>query len=316
MTPSATLPAPAGGEIGGGEIAGRWTGSWTGTGIFNSNRRDSVSVDFVQQGDVGQGRLVLEGTGAAESVPWEIRRAGQWGTIVTAKVSQRTVKLRHQLDERLFAVDLELSEDGQRMAGLIRGTRPAVGLLLTREPAKAEPAAPEAQQAAVAPPEPEPVKPEPEPPVIAMVPEQKLEPVVETPAETSAETPAETPARPKQEELSSVADLPAIHFDFDKADLRPDALDRLQGHAQWLKTHADVEVLIEGHCDEKGTAEYNVALGERRAKSVRDYFTAAFGIPAERITTVSYGKERQACAADTPDCHEMNRRAEFRVKGR
>jgi peptidoglycan-associated lipoprotein len=289
-------------EPSGGEIAGQWTGNWTGTGIFYSSRGDAVSINFVQEGNLGHGRLVLESTGAAEAVPWEVRRAGMWGTSVIAKVSDGTVKLRHQVDERLFAVDLALSDDGERMSGVVKGTWPPVGLVLARHHAKTQPA-PGPPQAAVAPPAPEPVKTEPEPQVVAMVPEAK--------PETKEE---EAPARPKQEELTSVAALTAVHFDFDKADLRPDALNQLRGHAAWLKDNADVGVLIEGHCDEKGTAEYNVALGERRAKSVRE-FLASYGIAEDRITTVSYGKERHACAADTADCHEMNRRTEFRVKG-
>ena len=300
VVPTAVVPEPSGGEI-----AGRWTGNWTGTGIFYSSRGDAVSVNFVQQGNLAHGRLVLESTGAAEAVPWEIRRAGQWGTAVIAKVSDGKVKLRHQVEERLFAVDLALSEDGERMSGVVKGTFPPVGLVLARQPSKSTPGAPEPPQAAGVPPAPapEPVKSEPTQ-VVAMVPEAK--------PETKEE---EAPARPKQEELTSVAALTAVHFDFDKADLRPEVLDQLQGHAAWLKANEDVAVLIEGHCDEKGTAEYNVALGERRAKSVREYFTT-YGIAPDRIATVSYGKERQACAADTTDCHEMNRRAEFRVKGR
>ena len=114
----------------------------------------------------------------------------------------------------------------------------------------------------------------------------------------------------------AVQELPAIHFDFDKAELRPEAVDRLLGYAGWLKDHDDTVVMIEGHCDERGTAEYNVALGDRRAKSVRDRLSA-YGITSDRISTVSYGKERPACAVpDTAECHEMNRRAEFRIKSR
>jgi len=114
----------------------------------------------------------------------------------------------------------------------------------------------------------------------------------------------------------AVQELTAIHFDFDKAELRPESVDRLIAHAGWLKDHDDTVVMIEGHCDERGTAEYNVALGDRRAKSVRDRLSA-YGITSDRISTVSYGKERPACATtDTAACHEMNRRTEFRIKSR
>ena len=282
------------------DIAGRWEGKWTGAGLFYSDRRETVFINFNQQGDLGAGRLVLEGTGAFESVPWEVRRSGQWGIPVIAKISDRTVMLRHQLDGRLFSVNLELSENGQRMAGVVKGSWPPVGLVLMREPSKTQPPAPQ-QHAVIAPPAPQPVATEPAPPMIAV------------PEDRSKTNENVATARPRQEEFTSVAALIAIHFDFDRADLRPDAVDVLHGHATWLKDNADVAVLIEGHCDEKGTAEYNVALGERRAKSVRDYLTAS-GIASDRITTVSYGKERKACADGTRDCHELNRRAEFRVK--
>lgn len=292
-------------ESSGVDIAGRWTGNWTGTGLYHSVRDDTLTLDLVQRGDMGHGRMVLEGTGAAESVPEDIRRAGLWGTRVLAKISGDKVTLRHHVDGRLFTADLKLSEGGQQMVGLVRGTHPHVGLVLTREQPRTPdpPAVP--HQAAMAPPAPEPAKIEPAPPVIAMAPEPKPEANEET----------AMPARPRQEEFMAVQELTAVHFDFDKADLRPDAVDQLQAHAEWLKEHVDTAVLVEGHCDERGTAEYNVALGDRRAKSVRDHL-AAYGIAADRVSTISYGKEHQACAADTAQCHETNRRAEFRVKSR
>jgi peptidoglycan-associated lipoprotein len=296
------------------DLAGRWTGNWTGPGLFHSTtREDAVTLDFVQQGNVGHGRLVIEGAIAAESVPEEIRRAGQWGTRVYARISRDTVTLRHHVDGRLFTADLKLSETGDQMYGFVRGSRPHVGLLLTRAQARKAPdapAAPAPQQSAMAtpPPAPEPARIEPAPPVIALVPEPKPE------EQPQAKEPVDT-ARPLQNEFVAVQELTAIHFDYDKADLRPDALDTLQGHVEWLKAHADTAVQIAGHCDERGTAEYNLALGDRRAKSVRDHLST-FGIAPDRVSTVSHGKERPACGADTPQCHEMNRRAEFRVKDR
>ncbi|HYS17924.1 MAG TPA: OmpA family protein, partial [Candidatus Binatia bacterium] len=83
----------------------------------------------------------------------------------------------------------------------------------------------------------------------------------------------------------------------------------------WLKENADTLVLIEGNCDERGTAEYNLALGDRRAKSAMDYLEAN-GIAKERLSTVSYGKERPVCTADTEECKNQNRRADFRIKSR
>jgi peptidoglycan-associated lipoprotein len=291
--PSASVAQPSSVDV-----AGRWRGHWIGTGIFQSHREDDVRIDLVQVGDAGYGRLVFQGAGAAESVPMAVRFDGQLGTRVIAQISPDTVTLRHQLDGRWFTADLKLAEGGERMSGFVRGSHPKVGLVLTREPRKAvpEPSAP-APQAANATPTPEPQ------PQVAMVPAPDPEP-------KNTEVPTE---RPKQHEFVAVQELTAIHFEFDKSELRPDALDTLSTHAGWLKEHADTAVLIEGHCDERGTSEYNVALGERRANAVRDYLSQQ-GIASERLATISHGKERPACAADTADCHEMNRRAEFRVK--
>jgi peptidoglycan-associated lipoprotein len=295
--PSAAISQPS--EV---DLGGRWTGSWTGTGLFpTALREDAITLDLVQRGDVGHGRLVVEGAIAAEAVPVEIRRAGQWGTRVYARIQDNTVTLRHHIDGRLFTADFEVSEDGSRMLGFVRGSWPKVGMLLTREQPRTAPEAPAVpQQAAVAPPAPEPARDEPAPPAIAMAPEP---------------APAEDTARPRQTEFMAVQELTAIHFDYDKATLRPDALDQLEGHIAWLKEHADTAVQIAGHCDERGTAEYNLALGDRRAKSVRDHLYA-HGIEPDRISTVSHGKELPACAASTAQCHEMNRRAEFRVRER
>ena len=280
------------------DIAGRWRGHWTGTGIFQSSREDDVTIDLVQTGNAGYGQLVLQGTGAAESVPVAIRLNGQLGTQVVAQISPGTITLRHQLDGRLFTADLKLSEGGERMVGFVRESYPRVGLVLTREPRKAvpEPSA-QAPQAAKTTPIPEPQ------PQVAMVPAPDLE-------RKDTEVPTE---RPRQQEFVAVQELTAIHFEFDKSELRPDALDTLSTHAGWLKEHADTAILIEGHCDERGTSEYNVALGERRANAVRGYLSQQ-GIASERLVTISYGKERPACTADTADCHEMNRRSEFRAK--
>jgi peptidoglycan-associated lipoprotein len=302
-------------ESSGPNLAGKWTGNWMGTGLFpTALREDAVSLDLVQQGNVGHGRLVVEGTTAAEAVPWEIRRAGQWGTRVIAQISADKVTLRHHVDGRVFTADLRVNDAGDRMIGHVRDSWPRVGMVLTREQPKTPPAPQQSAKAAPAPepaPAPtvgEPARIEPAPQVVAMIPEPK-------PEEQPQPKEPENTARPKQSEFLAVQELPAIHFDYDKSELRADAVDTLQGHIAWLKEHADSEVQIAGHCDERGTSEYNLALGDRRAKSVRDHFSA-YGIAPERVSTVSHGKERPACGADTPQCHEINRRAEFKVRAR
>ena len=98
-----------------------------------------------------------------------------------------------------------------------------------------------------------------------------------------------------------------VHFGFDRFDLTNEARDVLRGQADWLKQHDSIAVTIAGHADERGTREYNLALGERRAISVRS-FLIALGIDPERIRTVSYGKERPVDPASTEEAWGKNRR--------
>jgi peptidoglycan-associated lipoprotein len=100
------------------------------------------------------------------------------------------------------------------------------------------------------------------------------------------------------------------YFDYDKASIRPDARDALSQTAQFLRSYPDVKVSIEGHCDERGSTEYNLALGDRRAQAVKD-FMASLGITADRMDTISYGKERQACSDHAESCWQQNRRGHF-----
>jgi peptidoglycan-associated lipoprotein len=302
VTPPAT-PSASIGEPSSLDLSGRWHGTWTGTGIFHSTRKDEVRVDLVQQGDRGLGRLVFDGAIAAESVPEVARFQGLNGIPVVAEIRPGTVKMHHQQDGRLFTADLKVYEGGDRLFGIVRGSHPTVGLLLTRARPAAAPAAPEPPAQLQSQQEPEPAR---ETTVAMVAPPAEPEKSQETAATTD---------RASQEEFTAAPELTAIRFDFDKAVIRSDAADVLVGHATWLKDHGDTAVLIEGHCDERGTAEYNVALGDRRAKAVKDYL-ALYGVAADRISTVSYGKERPTCTASTDACREENRRAEFRVKSR
>ncbi len=99
-----------------------------------------------------------------------------------------------------------------------------------------------------------------------------------------------------------------IYFDFDEYEIRPDAKPILQSIASWLLKNTSVNILIEGHCDERGTDEYNLALGDRRAKATRDYLTA-LGVPSNRIEMLSYGEEKPLCTEKTEECWAKNRRA-------
>jgi peptidoglycan-associated lipoprotein len=97
-------------------------------------------------------------------------------------------------------------------------------------------------------------------------------------------------------------------FDYDKADVRPDARDALTQTAQFLRSYPQIKVVVEGHCDERGSTEYNLALGDRRAAAAKQFLTS-LGISADRMETVSYGKERPFCSASTEECYQQNRRA-------
>jgi peptidoglycan-associated lipoprotein len=139
-----------------------------------------------------------------------------------------------------------------------------------------------------------------------------------TPAPPSAPTttPAPpSPARPAPSEFAAIPELQDIHFDFDKYDIRPGDAKTLDVNAAWLKANANQLVLIEGHCDERGTNEYNLALGERRAKSTMNYLVSQ-GVQANRITIISYGEERPLCTEHNETCWAKNRRAHFLVKPR
>jgi peptidoglycan-associated lipoprotein len=100
------------------------------------------------------------------------------------------------------------------------------------------------------------------------------------------------------------------YFDFNKSDIRADAQQALNADAEFFKGHPSLTFTIEGHCDERGTEEYNLGLGDRRANSVKE-FLVNLGVAASRITTISYGKDRPFCTEHTEECWQQNRRAHF-----
>ena len=101
-----------------------------------------------------------------------------------------------------------------------------------------------------------------------------------------------------------------VYFDYDKADIRGDQQASVQADAQFLSQHTNVNFTIEGHCDERGSTEYNLALGDQRASAVKNALTAA-GVNASRIKTISYGKEKPFCTDHSEGCWQQNRRAHF-----
>jgi len=145
----------------------------------------------------------------------------------------------------------------------------------------------------------------------------KPEPVAERPA-VEPEKPAEEPVtepviEPEPEVVRLTEDQFKIaYFDFDKYNLRSDARAALEANARLLRDYPNVKVLIEGHCDERGTVEYNLALGERRARASMDYLTS-LGIGGDRLEIISYGKERPVALGHNEDSWAKNRRAEFTI---
>lgn len=124
-------------------------------------------------------------------------------------------------------------------------------------------------------------------------------------------------AKKEREAVKEVAPkiraLESIHFDFDKYNIRPPDREVLARHAEWLKGNKEAKVTIEGHCDERGTVEYNLALGERRANEAKKYLVS-LGVEADRIKTVSYGKERPIDPRQNEEAWAKNRRAEFVIE--
>jgi len=152
------------------------------------------------------------------------------------------------------------------MAALVAGGCASKEVVKAEEPVKA---------ATVAPEPPKPVA----PPVVA---EPKVEP---------------KPVEAQAAKAAAPVSFEAVYFDFDKSDLRQDARDVLNKNAEAIKADAGAKIKIEGNCDERGSAEYNLALGERRAKSAMQYLIT-LGIPADRLSVISYGKEKAKAGTD------------------
>ncbi len=157
-----------------------------------------------------------------------------------------------------------------------------------------------------APPPPPPVAPEAPPPAPPPPPKPEVAPVVDEYARMKAMS---------AEEIEKSGLLKEIFFDFDKSDIREQDRATLSQDADALKKFDFLRITVEGHCDERGTVEYNLALGERRAKAAFDYLVS-LGVPADRMKTVSYGKEVPVCTQSSEDCWQRNRRAHFTVTGK
>jgi peptidoglycan-associated lipoprotein len=110
--------------------------------------------------------------------------------------------------------------------------------------------------------------------------------------------------------MGMAAELSSIYFDFDKSMIREDMRASLEANGRWLLANPKAAVTIQGHADERGTNEYNLALGERRARAIKQ-FLAAMGVDSGRLSTISYGEERPVCTESQEDCWWKNRRGQF-----
>lgn len=159
----------------------------------------------------------------------------------------------------------------------------------------------------------------------------KPKPAVPQPPPPAPATPPPAPAPPPREvpqvneydrlkamaadEIDRMGLLAEIHFDYDRSDIREGDRAILSKNAEVLKKFDFLRVTVEGHCDERGSVEYNLALGDRRAKAAFDYLVS-LGVPAARLKTVSYGKEVPLCQEHNEDCWARNRRDRFTVTGK
>jgi peptidoglycan-associated lipoprotein len=165
-----------------------------------------------------------------------------------------------------------------------------------------------------APPPPPPAPVEQEEPVVEEQPVVEVveeEPVIEEPELTEEEIFLQKSI----DEMNAEARLDMIHFDFDKYFIREDAKPVLEANAEWLNKFNTIKILIEGHCDERGTEEYNLALGEKRAKSTMDYLVS-LGISADRIKILSKGKSEPLDLEHNEEAWQKNRRSQFKIIGK
>lgn len=277
------------------DVAGTWSGTWLGYGVALVPREEDVTLDLVQAGVAGRGWMLMHGTLGADAVPDSVRDAGMTGVRIVFDVSGNQVRLKHELGGDFFEAAMVVF--GDRMVGHVVGVDPPVRFRLVRDQSQANGPAPP-----VTPPLP-PVKP----------PRADAAPTPPGPEVSPAEGSRRDAPPPTQ--FRAAPELRTIHFDFDRAEIRPGDAAILDANAEWLRAHPESLVLIEGHCDDRGTAEYNLALGERRARSTLGYLVQR-GVADRRITITSYGEERPLCTEGTEACWAQNRRAVLLLKPR
>ena len=165
-------------------------------------------------------------------------------------------------------------------------------------------------QVAAAPPLPPPAAPSPPPPP------PPPPPAAARPAPTAAAlTEEEVFQRKTLDQLNAERPLTDVFFDYNMSEIRADARGPLQTNADWMKKWTGTQIVLEGHADSRGSSEYNLALGSRRANSAKDYLVN-LGVPAARITVLSKGKEAPFCTDESEACWQQNRRGHFLITGK
>ncbi len=162
-----------------------------------------------------------------------------------------------------------------------------------------------------------PTPPAPPPPTAPVTPPRPA-----TPPPPPAPAPAPRPlsedevfSRKSVDQLNAERPLSDVFFDLDKSEIRDDARSSLQKDADWMKRWASTQITLEGHCDSRGSAEYNLGLGSRRATAVKDYLVN-LGVPTGRVIVVSKGKEQPFCNEENESCWQQNRRGHFVITGK
>ena len=159
-----------------------------------------------------------------------------------------------------------------------------------------------------------PIPPPPPPAAAPATPPAPPPPPAPAPAPAPARTPTEDEvfATKTLAQLNSERPLGDVYFDLDESNIRDDAKGPLQKNADWMKRWASTRISVEGHADERGSSEYNLALGDRRANAVKNYLVS-LGIPADRVNVVSKGKESPFCSESNESCWQQNRRGHFLI---
>ena len=158
-----------------------------------------------------------------------------------------------------------------------------------------------------------PAPPPPPPPTAPVTPPPPPPPPAPAPAPPPRSlTEEEIFARKSVDQLNAEKPLDDVFFDLDKSDIRDDGRSALQRNADWLRKWSNTQITVEGHCDSRGSSEYNLGLGSRRANAVKDYL-ASLGVPASRVTIVSKGKEQPFCNEESESCWQQNRRGHFLI---